>query len=135
VYGYQGYARTFGGRPHEAIEPLETAMRLSPFDPLLPSWRHFLGRAYYWMGDYETAVAIARQTCQAYQYLGAAYRTLIAALGHTGQAGEAQRVHTEAIERFGDDFPSQYTGTRPAENRPEDHAHLIEGWRKAGVFD
>jgi adenylate cyclase len=134
VYGYQGHARTFGGRPHEAIEPLKTAMRLSPFDPRLPSWRHFLGRAYYWMGDYEAAVGIARQTCQAYPYLRAAYRTLIAALGQTGQASEAQRVHAEAIERFGDDFPSRYT-TRPAENRPEDHEHLIDGWRKAGVLE
>jgi hypothetical protein len=86
------------------------------------------------MGDYETAVGIARQTCQAYPYLGAAYRTLIAALGQTGQASEAQRVHAEAIERFGDDFPSRYT-TRPAENRPEDHEHLIDGWRKAGVLE
>jgi adenylate cyclase len=135
VYGYQGYARAFGGRPREAIEPLETAMRLSPFDPLLPTWRHFLGRAYYWMGDYQTAVAIARQTCQAYPNFQPTYRTLIAGLGQTGQASEAQRVAAEAIERFGDDFPSRYTGTRPAENRPEDHEHLIEGWRKAGVLD
>jgi predicted TIM-barrel fold metal-dependent hydrolase len=34
--GSQGSARTFGGRPGEAIDPLKTAMRLSPRDPLRP---------------------------------------------------------------------------------------------------
>ena len=133
--GYQGYARTFGGRPREAIEPIKTAMRLSPFDPQMSFWQHFLGRAYYWMGDYQEALVVARQVCQTYPNFGPAYRTLVAALGQTGQADEAQRVTAEAAERFGDDFRMRFRGRRAAENRPEDHERLIEGWRKAGVLD
>jgi len=39
------------------------------------------------------------------------------------------------MQRFGDDFRARYTGTGPLENRLEDHEHLLEGYRKAGVLD
>jgi adenylate cyclase len=81
--GSQGSARTFGGRPGEAIDPLKTAMRLSPRNPLRPFWQHILGRAYYYMGDYQQASAISDQVRQSYPNLGGAWRTLIAALGPT----------------------------------------------------
>jgi TolB-like protein len=51
AHGYQGATRAFGGRPRDAIEPLDTAMRLSPFDPFRPDWLHYIGRACYCMGD------------------------------------------------------------------------------------
>jgi len=47
AHGALGGARLWGGFPGEAIEPLQTAMRLSPFDPLTPLWRHFIARAHY----------------------------------------------------------------------------------------
>ena len=134
AYGFQGCARTWGGRPREAIEPIKAAMRLSPFDPLMPFWQHFLGRAYYWMGEYQEGLGVARQVCQTYPNFQSAYRTLIAALGQTGQEREARRVTAEALERFGENFRAQFL-TRQAENRPEDQDHLIEGYRKAGVLD
>jgi adenylate cyclase len=133
AYGFQGAARNYGGRPREAIDSFQTAMRLSPFDPLIPPWQHFLARAYYWMAEYQEALVVARQVCQSYPDLRAAYRTLLASLGQTGQAGEAQRVMAEALERFGEEFQSHLWG-HPAEVRAEDHEHLIEGFRKAGVL-
>ena len=133
AHGYQGATRAFGGRPRDAIEPLETAMRLSPFDPFRPDWLHYFGRAYYCMGDYPAAVAAARQLCQSYPNYRTAYATLIAGLGQIGQPREAQRVAAEAIDRFGDDYRLCLRGNA-AENRVEDSEHLIEGYRKAGVF-
>jgi adenylate cyclase len=137
AHGYQGGARTFGGRPREAIEPLKMAIRLSPQDPLMPFWQHFLGRAYYWMGDHQAAVATAQQVCRSYPNVQSAYRTLLAGLGQTGQREEAQRLLAEALDRFGDDFRVRMNSAqpRPAENRAEDHEHLNEGYRKAGVLD
>ena len=85
------------------------------------------------MGDYPAAVATARQVCQSCPNLQSAYRTLLAGLGQTGQAEEAQRVMAEALERFGGEFQSHLRGNA-AENRVEDREHLIEGYRKAGVF-
>src|SRR5437762_875059 len=42
--GAQGYARSFGNRPQEAIESLKAAMRLSPFDPQMSRWLNHLSR-------------------------------------------------------------------------------------------
>jgi adenylate cyclase len=134
AYGTQGNARAWGGRPREAVEPIKTAMRLSPFDPLMSFWQHFLARAYYWMGEYQEALVVARQVCQTYPNFQSAYRTLVAALGQTEQTNEARTVTAEALERFGENFRAAFL-TRQAENRPEDQDHLIEGYRKAGVID
>jgi adenylate cyclase len=133
----QGHARAFGGRPHESILPLEAAMRLSPFDPFTPFFLHTLGRAHYWMGDYPAAVATTRQLCRSFPNFQNPYRTLIAALGQTGQASEAQAVMADALARFGEDFRSLMgpLGPNPTEDRAEDRAHLLEGYRKAGVLD
>jgi len=122
----QGWARARRGRPRDAIEPIETAMRLSPFDPFMPLFLHALTRGYYWMGDYPAAVTTARH-----------YAGPIAALGQTGQADEAQRIMAEALQRFGEDFRvlMQPLGPIPMEDRAEDREHLLEGYRKAGVLD
>jgi len=109
-------------------------MRLSPFDPLMPFFLHWLGRAYYWMGDYPAAVVTARQVCQSYPNLQLAYRTLVAGLGQTGQADEAQRVMADALERFGGGFRSRFL-EMTTETRAEDAEHLIEGYRKAGALE
>ena len=66
AYASQGSARTFGGWPREAIEPLNTAIRLSPIDPQRARWLHHLARAHYFLRDYEAAVSIARRACQSY---------------------------------------------------------------------
>jgi len=130
--GFQGLVRTFGGRPLEAIEPLRTAIRLSPFDPLVSGWLHYMARAHYWAGDYEAAIAVARQLLHSAPNFSSAYHTLMAALGQTGQIDEAHAVMAEALERFGEGF-HQITATATRERRPEDHEHLIDGFRKAGL--
>jgi adenylate cyclase len=137
AYHCQGGARTFGGRPREAVAPLETAIRLSPSDPFTPFCLHTLGRAYYYGGDYPAAVATARQLCRSYPNFQPAYRTLIAALGQTGEKGEARRVMAEALDRFGADFRSYMgpLGPSPTEDRAGDREHLLEGYRKAGVLE
>jgi adenylate cyclase len=64
AYGALGGARLWGGFPRDAVEPLQTAMRLSPFDPLIPLWLHFTARARYWSEEYEEAIAVANQVRQ-----------------------------------------------------------------------
>ena len=85
------------------------------------------------MGEYQEALIVARQVCQSYPDLRSAYRTLLASLGQTGQAEEASRVMAEAVHRFGNEMRVQLRSMGP-EVRSKDHNHLIEGYRKAGVF-
>ena len=136
AYGAQGFARGWGGRPREAIEPLRTAMRLSPFDPLMSSWQNSMAHAYYWAEDYEAAIAIARQLRHSSPSFRSTYRPLMAAFGQMGQVAEARAVMAEALERFGEDFRHRMSPLPPSEIgelRPEDHERLIEGFRKAGL--
>jgi adenylate cyclase len=136
AYHCQGFARAFGGRPREALEPLETAMRLSPFDPSMPHFLHVLARAQYWMGDYPAAVTTARHLRRSYPSFQNPYRTLIAALGQTGQADEARQIMAEALQRFGENFRfhMQPVRTGALEDRAEDREHFLDGYRKAGVL-
>ena len=96
----QGSVRTFGGRPAEAIEPLNTAIRLSPFDPQMSRWLHHLARAHYFMRDYETALAIARQGCQSYPNYRPTYRALIASLGPKNSSSPVCSSGRECAEIF-----------------------------------
>jgi adenylate cyclase len=135
AYGAQGGARLWGGRPRDAIEPLRTAMRLSPFDPLFPLWLHFMARAYYWAEDYVASIAAARKLCHSVPAFRQIYNTLIAALGQMGETGEARLVMNEALERFGEGF-RRYMSLpldELLELRQEDREHLIAGFRKAGL--
>jgi adenylate cyclase len=137
AHSSKGVTRAFGGRPRDAIIPLMTAMRLSPFDPFTPTFLNTLARAYYWMGDYPAAVMTARQLCRSFPNYQNPYRTLIAALGQSGQVSEAQRVMAEALQRFGEDFRFHMGPLRanPMEDRAEDREHMLDGYRKAGVLE
>ena len=110
-------------------------MRLSPFDPLMPLWLHFMARAHYWAEDYVASIATARRLRHSVPNFRQVYNTLIAALGQTGQVDEAQFVMAEAMERFGEGF-RRYMSlplNELLELRPEDREHLIDGFRKAGL--
>lgn len=110
-------------------------MRLSPFDPLTPLWRHFVARAHYWSGDYEAAIAVASQLRETLPNFRQPYNTLIAALGQVGRLDEARAVTGDGLARFGEPF--RVLMSLPlgelSELRPEDREHLIEGFRCAGI--
>jgi adenylate cyclase len=133
--GALGGACLWGGFPREAIEPLQTAMRLSPFDPLTPLWRHFIARAHYWSGDYEEAITVARQLRQSLPNFRQPYNTLIASLGQVGLVDEAHAVMTDGLARFGEAFRilMSLPSNELREFRSEDREHMIDGFRKAGL--
>jgi hypothetical protein len=89
------------------------------------------------MGDYPAAVAKAGQLCRSFPNLQNAYRTLIAALGQTGEVDDAQRVMSEALRRFGADFRTVMAplGTNVQEDTAAGREHMRDGYRKAGVLD
>jgi adenylate cyclase len=134
--GALGAVRAWGGRPSEAIVPLRTAIRLSPFDPRTSAWVYAMARAYYWAGDYPSAIRTSRQLCHLAPDFCQAYTTLIAALGQTGEVREARTVMDDALERFSNRF--QFFLSLPLDEirelRTEDREHLIDGFRNAGIL-
>jgi adenylate cyclase len=135
AYGALGGARLWGGFPRDAIEPLQTAMRLSPFDPLTSLWRHFIARAHYLSEDYKEAIAVASQLRQSHPNFRQPYNTLIASLGQVGDVDEAHAVMTDGLARFGEAFRilMSLPLSELRELRSEDREHLIDGFRKAGL--
>jgi len=87
--------------------------------------------AQYYSGDYDAAVETARQVIRSFPDYPLAYRWLAAALGQLGRTAEAKQVLEEAIAVAPASFDI-YVRNRVPWMRPEDHAHMLDGLRKAG---
>ena len=87
--------------------------------------------ALYFCREYAAAVEAARRAIRSFPDYSAPYRWLAAALGQLGRSEDAK----EALERAIAVTPASFdmvVRRRSPWMRPEDHAHLLEGLRKAG---
>ena len=131
-HGRKGQALVFSGQPKAGIAALETALRLDPRSPAM--WRElqYLAIGHYLCEEYETAAETAQQVIRSYPAFPLPYRWLTAALGQLGRADEAKQALEKLIAvRVGVHF-KRGLDWRPPWMRPEDHAHLLDGLRKAG---
>jgi adenylate cyclase len=86
---------------------------------------------HYFAHEYEEAVETATSTIRSYPNFPNTYRWLAAALGQLGRVEEARA----ALDRHIALAPAaldMYLRNRPPFFSPEDHAHLLDGLRKAG---
>lgn len=60
AFGSLAAALMFNGMPDEAVAAAETALRLSPRDPLLADWQYRLAMAHYVAGRYDQSLEWAR---------------------------------------------------------------------------
>jgi adenylate cyclase len=126
-----GATLIFSGQPREGIVAIQTSIRLDPHDPMLPSRLNHVALGFYFCGEYETAVGVAKEAIRSNPDYPLTYRWLAAALGQIGQTEEAKRALEKAVEIAPASF-DMYVRRRVPWHRPEDHAHMIEGLRKAG---
>jgi len=131
AHGALGFVLTFSGRPKEGLASLETAIRLDPHGSQVAVKMNQVAIAQYYSGDYDAAVETARQVIRAFPDYPLAYRWLAAALGQLGRTAEAKQVLEEAIAVAPASFDI-YVRNRVPWMRPEDHAHMLDGLRKAG---
>ena len=83
-----GHALSRAGRIHEAIAALDTAIRLSPHDPILWTMEHLRAVAHLEIGDYEKAVADAKLACRHPNTSFWSYLTLASGLSYLGREQE-----------------------------------------------
>jgi adenylate cyclase len=88
--------------------------------------------AFYFCREYEGAIEAARRAIRSYPEFPLVYRWLTAALGQTGRIEEAKEALEKAIGVAPGSF-EMYVRKRVPWTRPEDHAHMLEGLRKARV--
>jgi adenylate cyclase len=130
AHGEKGAILIFSGRPKEGLAALERCVRLDPGRSALRLNQIALG--LYFSRAYEAAVEAAKHAIRSYPDYPNTYRWLAAAFGQIDRTEEAK----EALERAIAIAPAafeMYIRTRPPWMRPEDHAHMLEGLRKAGL--
>ena len=120
---------TFGGHPREGLTALKRCIQLDPRSPFLVLRLRQVAFALYFCREYAASAEAARQAIRSYPDRGP-YAVFAAALGQMGCPAEAK----QALERLPPGVLDAFVrGQRYALMvRPEDHAHLIEGLRKAG---
>jgi adenylate cyclase len=118
------------GRLKEGVAATERSIRL---DPRRSAARlNQIALALYYSGEYKAAVEAANRAIRSYPNYPNAYRWLAAALGQLGQIEEAKRALQKAIAIAPAAF-DMYVRERVPWRRLEDHAHMIDGLRKAGM--
>jgi DNA-binding SARP family transcriptional activator/TolB-like protein len=120
------------GQPDVALQRLDRARELAPFDPYFRFLENMYTVAYTFKGDYEKAVSIGRRVVRANPEFSNGYKPLIASLGHLGRRDEAAPLVEKllslepnfTVERFGKVYPI---------SRPEDRERYMLGLALAGV--
>jgi adenylate cyclase len=131
AHGLLGSTLIFSGRPREGLAVLERGIRLDPRDPRSGVSVNQVVLGLYFCRDYEGCIAAARRVIHAYPDHPLVYRWLAAALGQAGRLDEAKEALTKAVAIAPGSF-DLYVRRRVPWHRPEDHAHTLEGLRKAG---
>jgi adenylate cyclase len=130
AYSVLGAILTFSGSPKEGTAALEKSIRLDPHDPRSATRLYQIAMGLYYSGEYEAAVNAALRVIRAFPTHPPPPRLLAAALGQLGRTEEAKQALRKAIELA----PGAFAPGRKRMPwvRPEDHAHMLEGLRKAG---
>ena len=127
-----GATLVFSGRPKEGIAALERSIRLDPRGPQSAVRLNQITLGFYLCREYAAAVEAAKRTIRSYPYYPHSYRWLAAALGQLNRSDEAKKALEQAMAIAPATFDMFVLRGVPWV-RPEDHAHMLEGLRKAGM--
>jgi len=133
AYATLAAALIFSGNPPDGLAALQTSLRLDPQTPNLASRMNLMACGLYLSRKYEAAVEVAKGVVRSNPDYPLAYRWVAAALGQLGRTPEAK----QALEKVVSIAPAscEMYVRRVRWHRPEDHAHMLEGLRKAGWRD
>jgi tetratricopeptide (TPR) repeat protein len=132
AYAILGNTLGYAGRPAEAIESLERAMRLDPQYPDL--YLHFLGHAHVVAGDYEKAVEILRRRVRRNPGTDVSRVLLASCYGHLGRPEDARAEWQAALEA-NPAFSLEQKGSVLPYSNPADWQRILDGLAKAGLAE
>ena len=131
AHGQLGQVLIFTGRPKEGLAALETCIRLDPCGPWVAVRLLQKAIGFYFLREYESSVETLKRVIRSYPDFPSSHRWLVAGLGQAGHPEEAKEALGKAIAITPGSF-EMYARKRVPWHRPEDHAHFLEGLRKAG---
>jgi len=118
-------------RNEEALAGLETVMRLSPRDPMMPVYYVVEALAHLMQRDFDKSIACSRRALQAQPENVRALHRLAIAEAHKGNLDAARAAYADA-ERVLPSPPLEYFAGSHAFTHEEDLEFLLEGLRLAG---
>jgi adenylate cyclase len=130
-YGTLGASLTMSGRPAEGLAAIRTSIRLDPRSPRSALRHHQLTINLYFLREYEAAVEAAKCAIRFYPDFPLTQRWLAAALGQLGHTTEAKQALMRATAIAPNSF-DMHARTRVPWMPQDDHAHMLEGLRRAG---
>lgn len=131
AHGILGATLIFSGRPKEGLVTLQRGIRLDPRDPRSGVSVNQVVLGLYFCREYDACIEAAGRVIRSYPDHPLVYRWLAAALGQAGRLEEAGAALEKAIAIAPASFDF-YVRQRAPWHRPEDHAHTLEGLRRAG---
>ena len=131
AHGALGRTLIYSGRPKEGLAAVQRYLRLDPYGPMVATNLLQVEVGHYFCREYDFAIEAALRVVRSYPGYPNPYRWLAAALGQAGQIEEARTALEKAIAVAPASFDMFVRGRVPW-MRPEDHAHMLEGLRKAG---
>lgn len=128
-----GDSYAYEGRLDEALAQFDAAIRLSPHDPFRWAFYSYRSLAHLFRGEFAEAASWARRSIQIPNAHYWARAHLVAALGHLGDRGQAERALAELM-KVKPDFSLAYAREHLFYlKRAEQLETYLAGLRKAGV--
>ncbi len=129
-----GWALILAGRPAEALERIDTAIRLNPNDPA--AWTFYGGRAFalYFLGRLDEAADWARRSARSATTGLWAHVIEAVVLAQLGHAREAASALTEA-RRLKPDLSTAFVREVMPFRDPAHAGRVVDGLVKAGLPD
>ena len=129
------FTRICLGEPEAAIKAIETPIRISPNDVVLPVWLSLLSTGYYLARNYEKAAEVASLAVQRGPSYSLGWSSLANALGQLGRLDEAGEALGQFLARM-PGFTSEQAARTFLPFRDEAvFQRWLEGLRKAGWAD
>ncbi|WP_407187069.1 winged helix-turn-helix domain-containing protein [Bradyrhizobium centrosematis] len=130
--GYYALALSYAGRPKDAFEAAQRAIRLSPRDPSLAIYQGIAGYARFTERHYDEAITLARDAIRHRGDLTGAYRVLAVSAGMTGDDRLAKTALGE-LRRTQPGISLHWIATQLPWANEADREHYLEGFRRAGL--
>jgi adenylate cyclase len=131
AHGTKGVALIVLGERKAGVASLSTAIRLDPVDPIVMVRLSQVALGLYLDGLYEAAVEAAMRAIRSFPDFPPSYRYLAMALGQLERTEAAAGALAKAVALAPGSF-DMYIRNRAPWFRLEDHAHMVDGLRKAG---
>jgi len=134
AYASAGFYKLFSGRAAEGFAGVETALRLSPRDPLRYSWEYDICHMHTHLAQWDEAIEWCRKSVATHPIFWA-YVDLAAAYAWTGRDMDA-RAAVEELQKVKPGYTVQQFATIKWTDNPTfnaQYARIAEGLRKAGL--